>query len=409
MVNLIPLHLDIILPIVFAGLAFIFWLRFGKDELVVETIEFYPPEGYNSAEIGFLYRGEAESIDVVSLLIYFADKGYIKISESEEKTLTINQKGFNITKIKEYDGKDPIERLFMDGLFKDTDEVTYNYLKDNFYKTLKKILNNINNSVNKEMIFEKSSLNKNIFIAGMIIAVFILINYNPIHAFNELDISPHGSVLDTSVKMFVAVLWPGIGFSVAIGGLIGTINMSRWLMFIWGISFGGLPWLFIVLPALRQDPLYSLAYLIGIISVAILLFFAKYMKKRTAYGNEILGKILGFKNFLETAEKPKLEMLVMENPAYFYNILPFTYVLGLSNKWIKGFENIVQKPPDWYEIYEGENTASFINSIDHTMTTVTSAMPSGSFLDAVFMKMNIKMRKFVEKHGSTDGGGGRSW
>ena len=50
------------------------------------------------------------------------------------------------------------------------------------------------------------------------------------------------------------------------------------------------------------------------------------------YGNELLGKIKGFRDFLDTAEKPKLEELVMQNPVYFYNILPFTYVLDVSDK-----------------------------------------------------------------------------
>ena len=70
----------------------------------------------------------------------------------------------------------------------------------------------------------------------------------------------------------------------------------------------------------------------------VLLF--KAMPKRTKYGNEILGKIKGFKKFLETAEKPRLEAMVMENPTYFYDILPYTYVLGVSDKWIKKFETI---------------------------------------------------------------------
>ena len=56
------------------------------------------------------------------------------------------------------------------------------------------------------------------------------------------------------------------------------------------------------------------------------------MKKRTEYGIKILGRIKGFKNFLETAEKEKLEEMVEKNPTYFYDILPYTYVLGISNK-----------------------------------------------------------------------------
>lgn len=43
------------------------------------------------------------------------------------------------------------------------------------------------------------------------------------------------------------------------------------------------------------------------------------MPKRTPVGNDILGKIKGFKRFLETVEKQQLEQLVYASPEYFYN------------------------------------------------------------------------------------------
>ena len=39
------------------------------------------------------------------------------------------------------------------------------------------------------------------------------------------------------------------------------------------------------------------------------------------YGETIIAKVKGFKNFLETVEKDKLGSLILENPNYFYNIL----------------------------------------------------------------------------------------
>ena len=54
-------------------------------------------------------------------------------------------------------------------------------------------------------------------------------------------------------------------------------------------------------------------------------------------GNELLNKIKGFKKFLIAVEKDKLEALVDENPYYFYDILPYAYVLGITNKYIKKF------------------------------------------------------------------------
>ena len=46
---------------------------------------------------------------------------------------------------------------------------------------------------------------------------------------------------------------------------------------------------------------------------------------------------MGFRNYLMTAEKNQLDVLVEENPNYFYDILPYTYVLNISDKWISIF------------------------------------------------------------------------
>ena len=93
------------------------WYKFGRDNKVVETVEFYPPQGFNSLEIGFLFKGKVDNQDVTSLLIYLANKGYIQISETEEKTLFSKSKGFRITKLKDYDGNNINEQRFLNGLF----------------------------------------------------------------------------------------------------------------------------------------------------------------------------------------------------------------------------------------------------------------------------------------------------
>ena len=96
-------YLLFIIPLFSLIIVFILWYKYGRDDEVVETIEFYPPEGFNSLEIGYLYKGKADNLDVTSLLIYLANKGYIKIEETEKKVLFTKVSDFKITKLKEYD------------------------------------------------------------------------------------------------------------------------------------------------------------------------------------------------------------------------------------------------------------------------------------------------------------------
>ncbi len=83
-----------------------------------------------------------------------------------------------------------------------------------------------------------------------------------------------------------------------------------------------------------------LIYLLLFLCNFINLFFIIIMNRKTRYGEYISAKVAGFREFLITAEKSRIEALVEENPNYFYDILPYTYVLNISKKWIKKFENI---------------------------------------------------------------------
>ena len=116
--------------------------------------------------------------------------------------------------------------------------------------------------------------------------------------------------------------------------------------------------------------------LVGVAIIIAMIVILIYMPKRTQYGTQILGKLKGFKHFLETTEKSKLEELVMDNPEYFYNILPYTYVFGISDKWISKFEGIITTSPDWYSGSESFSISRFSDSMSKTMSSATSAISS---------------------------------
>ena len=435
------LLLSFFFPIMFVLTVFGMWYKYGRDEKVYQTVEFYPPEGFNSAETGFLYKGSADATDVVSLLIYLAEKGYITISETEEKSLFSKKQGFKITKVKEYDGDNLNERLFLKGLFKsksigveatfkellamvkdsdklkkmkdpqfiaeleanqpveETQEIRLDDLKNHFYTTLNEIVANLNKKENKETIFEKNSRNKSIYVYLMAVLIFAGITIKPMLEYGE------------PVLLIFGLIFPGIGFSIMFASIFSksfTINQKSAIIpkiifgVVFGVFFGLAPWAFIVLPALLAAPGYLAAYLVGLLCIALMLLINRYMLKRTPYGNEMLGKIRGFKDFLETAEKPKLEELVMQNPKYFYNILPFTYVLGVSDKWIKKFETISIQPPGWYNGRSAFSAAAFGSVMNSTMKSASSAMSSSP-------SSSGSSSGGGRSGGGSGGGGGRSW
>ena len=254
---------------------------------------------------------------------------------------------------------------------------------------------------NIEGIFEKSSLKKHIPLYFMCLAVFAFITVEPILEYYE------------PMTLLFALIFPGAGFlicflcltsapafrTITVNGRPTTKTKPRIVFgLFFGLFFGGIPFSAIVLPALLVDTVYWVTYLTGMLSITGMLILGRNMKKRTPEGNVLLGKIRGFRNFLVTAEKNKLEMLVLKNPAYFYNILPFTYVLDVSDKWIKKIENIALQPPAWYagtsaHRFQAARFGNFMNTAMKSASTVMSSGRSGGGRSG---------------RGSGDGGG-RSW
>lgn len=400
-------YLAIILPVIFAVIGVIIWYVFGRDEKVVEMVEFYPPEGFNSAEIEFLYKGKCTNQGVVSMLLYLANKGYLEISEpgyyhpqgqgsmgmqgdngfssASKPGMSGSKDDFIISKKKNYDGNNTGERVFLNGLFKEKDVVTKKDLEDKFYKTVSSIIGIINTKENKRTIFEKSSLGKGFIFAIMIIISMFLIHY-PVAEMNGIDV-------ECAVIIII-----GLGLTLSINLLFEKGFFSKLIaVVLMGIGFVGVPWIMVVFPAISSDVLYAVAYAIGFICIVILFLVIKFMPKRTPYGNEMLGKIKGFRDFLETAEKEKLEMLVMENPAYFYDILPYTYALDVSDKWVKKFEVIATETPDWYHgaAFNTHHFGTFIQSTMHSAQSSMTSSPGGSGGGS--------------SGGGSGGGGGGSW
>ena len=416
-----------LVPIGFLAISIFIWYKYGRNEQVVETVEFYPPQGFNSLEVGFLYKGIAEKQDVTSLLIYLANQGYIKITETEEKSLFSKYKGFKITKLKEYDGNNVDERMFLDGLFKDkiatlmyedsgnqttvnqAIEVTSSDLYDSFYRTMYKILANINTKENINKIFEKSAASKKKYIVLMIIITYCVITIIPLYAADQL------------MLLMFALLFPGIGFTVLFASIFGNFLGGKTTAssfgtksfdVIWGSLFGGIPWLSMVLPILLQNPVYLVGYMVGLTCVIGMIICIKSLSKRTTYGNEMLGKILGFKNFLETAEKDQLEAMVMKNPTYFYNILPYTYVLGVSDKWIEKFETISMVAPTWYDSPNSFDIVTFGTFMNTTMVSAQSVMSSSSSSSSSGSSGSSSSGGSSgggSSGGGSGGGGGSSW
>ena len=326
-------------------LAFFLWVRFGRDPHMVKTVEFYPPEGTTPAEIGYILDGVVDDKDLVSLVIYLADQGHLSIEQGDKKKDFILHKKAPLP-----DGSKVYLRTFYEGLFLDkdgveVDSVLISDLKETFYSHFSAAKGELRGyfTLNKKNNIYKIS---SVFARGLSILLLIII---------PLFTMGLGSIYYGDPTYGLLGL-PGIVILI-IGYTIVSQNYDKrdarnkktkiFLYLVGGILI--LIEVFIVGAAVFFFKLPVWAILISLVGFILTLFFSLIMKRRTDKGVELMGKVLGFKQFIKSAEVDKINKLVEEDPSYFYHILPYAYVFDLTNKWAKNFEDISMEPPEWLQ------------------------------------------------------------
>lgn len=277
--------------------AILFWFT-GKEDKVIPVISFEPPEGYNPLDVAFVEKEAVSNTDMAALLIYLANKGYLRIEQNKGKD------SFSMTKIKDYDGDNNIEALYMKGLFRRGNTAsTKSLAKDSFYEDVDKCITKENKKMKEKKFFFPTAMPKFLYFIGICVVAVVFFN---------------------------------------------AFAPKTWFTYV--------------------------ACGIAVIILALFMFFGS---KRTKAGNQVYGQILGFKEFIKKAELDRLKMLVEENPSYYYDIMPYAYVLGLSDQWIENFETMHMPEPDWYSGRDPFGDAVFYSMVRSANACATAPETSG--------------------------------
>ena len=120
----------------------------------------------------------------------------------------------------------------------------------------------------------------------------------------------------------------------------------------------------------------SLCIVSGAVTWVLFLIFISVMPKRTEKGANTYWRILGFKEYIKTAEKYRAQFYEKEN--IFEKYLPYAMIFGLTEKWAKAFEGIYQKPPSWYEGEFGPTfrVGTFSASLNSCFSSLTNSFSS---------------------------------
>lgn len=317
-----------ILTLLIAPIVAFFWLfqswrrkwRAPKGTGVI-IAQYDAPQGFTPMEVAGALSETVAGKAISAEIIYLATKGFIKITQTESKFLIFTSKDYELQKLKEIDESlSSQDKLLMDCLFAGHSVVKLSGLKNTFYVFV-------------------AAIGKAI-LEGLTAKGFFRDDFRKTKVWLKL----------LGILLIIASVFLGSFFQSLLAWLIGGVAAA--VTFFVGIAIAGI-----------------IAFIFSII-----------ISTRTAEGVAIKEWILGFKEYLQIAEKDRINFhnAPEKKPEIFEKFLPYAMVLGVEKAWAKEFEGIYTTPPSWYSGPSGAafSAVVFTNSLGSFNTMAASSLSS---------------------------------
>jgi uncharacterized membrane protein len=318
-----PLWLALAMFVAVGGVALVVWRWYtaGRDERERQTIvpEYEPPDKLLPAQVGLIIDERADTLDVTATIVDLAVRGYLAITEIPKQGL-FGTRDWTIARKKPTDAALlPYEATILDGLFS-TGEGTADEVK---LSALRRHFYLTLGQAQKQLYAD--SVTRGWFPAD-----------------------------PSTVRATYAIA--GVGFVILAGLIAAALG---------AIVGGGLVGIAAVVPAIA------------------LIAMSPVMPRKTKTGAELYRRTLGFRMYMQVAEKDRQKFAEKEH--IFADYLPYAIVYGCVDQWAKAFEGIdlTAATSGWYV---GSNVGAFsalnmsrdLSSFSEQVGSAIASTPGGS-------------------------------
>lgn len=352
------------LPILMLLLLGILWFLFGRDPKITVVVDYFPPKGITPAEAGLLNDAQVQNSDLLSLIYFWAANGYLTLTEEANAHQRTSQ-DYTLTKVKDLPSTaHKYELTIFNNLFAGRNSVKVSALRYQFASYMAQARGELEKHGQKHRFFAPGSR----------------------------------------------------GFG----------NFLRFMGWVFLALTGVATW---YAQANPYDWAQSFSVPVGLgISCLLFFLFSRIMPKMTKQGAQFWSKVAGFKEFIATAEKDRLQQLVTEHPSYFEDTLAYAVAFGMADQWAKKFEGLSLQNPEWYHSTQRSSRDSILftrmlmqnlSAMNREFTAVKPSPSSGggyrssgrsySSYTSRSSSSGSSFRSSGSSGGGFGGGGGRSW
>jgi hypothetical protein len=351
------------------------WAKFGRDPEKGPIVpQFSAPDNMSPAAVRYLTEMGYDHKAFASALLNMGAKGFLKITDKGG--------AYTLTRLKDDTGAlAPEEKKMAEALFPRKGSIE---LKQANHTAISRALEDMKKDLKTRFYKTHFFTNTVYFVPGLLLSIVLL-------AASTLSFgSPEAGFLTlwlsiwTIGVVFLLVLvfnawknvWQGRGkASSGIGALFITFFSIPFfageIFAFYGLWSNTSPVLIACLAAM----------------VVMHIVFHRLLKAPTVLGRKALDKIEGFKMYLGTAEKERLNMTVPvdRTPETFERFLPYALALGVEQQWAEKFSDVLSSAgrapssssyrPSWYEggSVSSFNPASFVGSFGSSLSSAVSS------------------------------------
>lgn len=319
-----------------------------RDPILTKTVNLTAPDNIDPLLMGKYVDGKVDKEDLGASIFYLADQGYLGIDlRNGEDDLTL------VRTDKPLPEDFPTHlRVIMNGLFVLGDKVSLKTLSCAFYTTAKTATSAADSAAGG--LYTKRSRALTVFLG--VLTVLLLGGFALLNGIF--------TVFAGYFNWFPAVV-ALLSYLIACSGSCRAWKYrEKWSKGkMWGTTIGF--FVLALLPALaffvvRSASLTIWAELLLTVLAAGCGTLGGRLISRTRSYSDILGQILGFRQFLQFTEKDKVEFMLRDDPTLYYRILPYAQVLGVTDAWTEKFKDLSMQPPayfygasspDFFELY----------------------------------------------------------
>ena len=392
------------------------YLYMNRRRKPMVVIEYSAPDDINSAAVGYIMDEVADASDLSSLIVWWASKGYLRIEEKEVEEGVVKRKKKQIILHMIEDLPHDIQgyqRTFWKALFKG-DKTECNLSEDlrdrgSYVKQAITELGSVFTGSRKLVNFNKKGM--------LFIILYFIVGGLSVLLSSRVAIFDHEYVMAIAAWLTFTFGFGFLHYKNADKGLKGYLREKKGQGTMMLLSMALLCFYTIktVVPLdSPQDNALPRFAMEGIILGGwIMVLFVGSLRIDTEYRKEKLSHLLGFREFIKTAEGPMLKAMVDENPEYFYEVLPFAMVFGLTDKWYEHFANIKISDPDWYTSDSADSLSSR-NSISTGLgvglsNSLGNIISTGLLASSINLAISTTTGGGGYSGGGGGGGGGGSW